>query len=546
MGTLIPEDFDLDTLANDAERVVVRALVDGLFDSWLVIPDVGLHTKAKDHQSDIVLVHPEMGVVLLEVKGHRMAIRQGQWVGQEGTPLKPQPVAQAKDNAYALRRRIRKEVDGLDHLEVEYGIALPNTRAVDGNLPTDVDPAQVLVSENLAGGGAVTDAVEHLALLRRWSTPLTQTQLEGIVALLRPDVDFAWDPEARTTATRERLRELCETQVGALVPLMANRRVVVTGGAGTGKTRLAVGWAWRAWNEGDRVLLTCFNEPLARCMADEMCGSDGEPVEDLDTGAFLRFSLGLPGMPRLTIPDDADAFWWDNVAVGHLHKHWPLVGAAYDTIVVDEAQDFSPAWLAQLAALLDPDGRRRMLLLADEEQALFDRGFVIPHPDDGWVRAELLNNCRNALPIARILRYKLGGAPAPAASPDGLGVHWRPAADLDAVVAAVGAELSRLIDDEGRDPAGICVGTFHTDVRQALRRALDLVAHDERLDPDEVVCENVHRLKGLEFDTLILAGPDDEDDLMVLYVGVSRAVTELVVVGPEPLADRLGLRPRPV
>jgi hypothetical protein len=35
----------------------------------------------------------------------------------------------------------------------------------------------------------------------------------------------------------------------------------------------------------------------------------------------------------------------------------------------------------------------------------------------------------------------------------------------------------------------------------------------------------------------------DEDDVMVLYVGVSRAVPELIVVGPEPLADRLRLRP---
>ncbi len=42
MGLLIPEDFPLDQLANDAERSVVAALCDQLLDSWYVIP-VGGH-----------------------------------------------------------------------------------------------------------------------------------------------------------------------------------------------------------------------------------------------------------------------------------------------------------------------------------------------------------------------------------------------------------------------------------------------------------------------------------------------------------------------
>ena len=87
------------------------------------------------------------------------------------------------------------------------------------------------------------------------------------------------------------------------------------------------------------------------------------------------------------------------------------------------------------------------------------------------------------------------------------------------------------------------VGTFHTAVRDRLRADLDLAPWEDR-SSGRVVCENVHRLKGLEFDTVILASPDDEDDETVLYVGVSRAVSELVVVGPEALARRLGLEER--
>ncbi len=52
---------------------------------------------------------------------------------------------------------------------------------------------------------------------------------------------------------------------------------------------------------------------------------------------------------------------------------------------------------------------------------------------------------------------------------------------------------------------------------------------------------DVHRLKGLEFDTVILTATKDCEDEALLYVGVSRAVSELIVVGPRDFADRLGL-----
>jgi hypothetical protein len=531
VGQLIPEDLSLDAIANRAEREVVAAFCDQLLDSWFVIPNLGMRSEERDHEADIVLLHHDLGVVVVEVKGHRMAIRDGVWVGEEGTPLKPQPIDQAKRNAYELRRHLRK-LPGLEHVEVEYGIALPNTREVLGGLPIEIVPAQVLAAPDLL---EANDAIEELALARHHSRVLGREEMEAIVGHLCPDADFSWDPEARVRSTRHRLRQLCDSQIAVLTPLAQNRRVVVRGGAGTGKTRLALAWTQQAWVGGDRVLLTCFNEPLAEALRAELPEDD----DDLTVGPFLRLALALPGMPHLAVPADADAVWWDTVATGHLHTHWPLIGATYDTIVVDEAQDFSPAWLAQLQALLDPDGRRRFLMVADEGQGLYERGFAFPDPDDGWVRAELVSNCRNAAPIARILRRRLGGAPAPPMSPEGLGVSWREADHLDAVTALVDAELERL-EDEGRDPSGVCVATFHTTVRDQLRRQLDLCPWEARRD-GSVVCENVHRLKGLEFDTVILAGPDDEDDLAVLYVGVSRAVSELVVVGPRPLAARLDL-----
>ena len=291
----------------------------------------------------------------------------------------------------------------------------------------------------------------------------------------------------------------------ALEPLAANRRVVVRGGAGTGKTRLATAWARQAWADGERVLLTCFNDPLAEAI----CGRAARTTSRCVTGAFLRLALELPGMPPLAVPPDADA-----TLVGHHHHRAtssPLAAAhrsAFDTIVVDEAQDFSPAWLAQLDSLLDPEGRRRMLMVADEAQGstsaasasrprrrlgagraglqLPQRPAHRPHPASqarrGAVAGDVTRGGRRALGAADDLEAAVDRRSTPSSS------AWR-------TRAAIAGDL------RGHLP--------HGRARPPAAEALDLPRWEHR--ERGAMCENVHRLKGLEFDTVILADTDDVD-----------------------------------
>jgi hypothetical protein len=125
-----------------------------------------------------------------------------------------------------------------------------------------------------------------------------------------------------------------------------------------------------------------------------------------------------------------------------------------------------------------------------------------------------------------------------------VGVRFQPVAagDAEAVVAAVRSELEWLLGDEGRSPASIAVLTFRGAVRDLLHDELGLARWEERVGgaDDRVLGENVHRVKGMEFDAVILVADAEVDDEL-LYVGVSRAVSELAVVGPAALGERLGL-----
>src|SRR5699024_7742024 len=100
----------------------------------------------------------------------------------------------------------------------------------------------------------------------------------------------------------------------------------------------------------------------------------------------------------------------------------------------------------------------------------------VPSTDDGWVHAELAVNCRNAREIARLLRRRLRGAPAPGAAPDALDVRFvssGPPGDAGSALGVVRSELDRLLAEE-RDPDEIMVLCFSSRIRDRLESELHL------------------------------------------------------------------------
>ncbi len=524
----------MSSLTNDAERVVVQTLVDRLTDGWLVLPSVGLSDADRDREIDVVVAHPRDGIAVIEVKGHQPSVREGLWYAH-GRPMEPQPHDQAAGNAYALRNRIRGFHPTLARVLVEHAVAFPNVAGIDGHLPTDVDRPQVITSADL---DECLDAVERL-VFRRSGTPLGDFGIQKVVELLRPNCDFRYEPETFARHARARLDELCVRQTQALESLDLNRRVCVTGAAGTGKSRLASAWARRALLRDERVLLTCFNIPLAESLRQRLGQSDL-----LRIGAFHEVALQLEGMPPLDAPDTADREWWDTVEIGHLHAHWHEITDRFDTIIVDEVQDFRPTWIDLLARLLDHDGPRRLLLLADTSQEVYVRGFEVPSSDDGWTRAELTSNCRNTFGIASLLRQRFDAAIAPVGGPESEDVRWIEASDPDAISDAVGDALDRL-EDRDHAAATVLVATIRSSVRDRLRADFAFVAWDGG-DPMAIVCENVHRIKGLEYDHVVLVAYDPDNDVSdeLLYVGASRAVMSLTIIGPPAVGRRLDITDR--
>jgi hypothetical protein len=534
MGILIPADYDTRTIEDAKEQQVVENLRDRLSDSWYIIPRLDVANPQHPYEIDILIFHEGWGIAGIEVKGGRLEVKDGEWY-RGPHMLSPSPPRQAQDACYELRDKLREHHDCFEYIEIQFSVALPDCDDV-GNLTVGIVREQILFQEDLLN---TKDRIHKLMLCKSNIRPLTKQQIEEFVALVRPNVKFKWDAEAQARDARVSLNRIMREQVRALSTLDMNNTVFVHGAAGTGKTYLALNWANRALKSGERVLMTCYNEPLADYLSKQFTEE-----QNIVICAYLKIPEVVEGFPELPVPNPLPRDWWNTAPTEHIKKFAPQLSNKFDTIIVDETQDFNEEWINSLIELHDPNGSQSLLMVGDWQQRIYDRDGKLAVDALGPTEAELVLNCRNSHEIGQLL-YNLGGAQVANASPDGQGLYFEYVSDIDSLVHWVGHFLEFLIGNLSHDPRNILVVTRTSAERDAIRNAKPggymCSAYEDSQD-ENIVCETVFRAKGLEFDHVIFATTDANIENNFLYIGLSRAVSTLVVLAPtEVVTDKLRL-----
>jgi superfamily I DNA/RNA helicase len=227
-------------------------------------------------------------------------------------------------------------------------------------------------------------------------------------------------------------------------------------------------------------------------------------------------------------------------------------------VIVDEGQDFEARWFELLQRLLVDPGDV-FWVFHDPGQALIRTDVVAGL---GLERHELFENRRNPESIAALAgRFYRGGEEVSALRETGRRHTVITAEPGDETLEALRKALHRLIEDERVSPWRIAVlSGVSAPVSAAWRRrrfgnavlcnsalrddgsSKGLAPEDVPDEPDEVLFETIRRFKGMERDVVILVELPVTGDRLdeLLYVGLTRATTELVVIAPPALAGRLG------
>ena len=531
MAGLVPTDLPIDQLENNEKKLVLR-LLNQLNDSWLVIPRFDIRGKRRTYELDVLLINQNYGLIGIEVKGGKVEIISGAW-HQNAEMLSVSPPRQAQNAAYELRNILRlRSPKLLEYVHVDYAVALPGVNELNNVLPPDVERGRLILNSDMQD---LDDVVYALMANDYKNKPLSEDQINEILYFLRPDSNFKWNVSSKLRLNNERMQRLAFESLKPLLTLDQNTNIFVTGSAGTGKSFLATLWAERAFERGERTLLTCYNEPMGYFLAGNVTNS-----ADLVAGPFQKTLFELADIRDFQIPEDADQNWWDTAPFAAFMESADNVLNKFDTIIVDEAQDFSPKWLPILKTLFKENGPKKLFMLADPSQDLYHRGLTIPAVSN-VVRFDLTINCRNTKKIAELTK-EFSDAKTHTRSPEGTETKLIRASANQHVVESLESELDRLIISNSIEPSEIMILTGHRELRDYIKEKVPggfECSTWEESASGQIVCETIQRCKGLERTVVILATTDNRIADTLLYVGLSRANSELIVMGPPGLLKRI-------
>lgn len=385
----------------------------------------------------------------------------------------------------------------------------------------------------------------------------TLEQRDELVRILRPDRELCGSPQARAKRVDTEIRQFTEKQFHALDRMHVNRRVIFDGPAGTGKTVLALEAARRGHAAGRRVLLLCFNSPLAAWLREQAAGvAETRTIDD--------YMVHVAGVPAGSPLFHEDGFW--DVTLPRMAVEALLERDGepeYDELVVDEAQDVLRDQFFDVLDLSLRGGMRNGMwrLFGDfEHQAIYadavDLEAFCAREDEACTVYPLDENCRNSPAIAalacagggiadgydRVLRTDDDGDPQ-------VRFYATPEEQADLLRAC----LDELAEASFRGPQ-VAILSTHADDR-CIARSLTGQPWCDRIAPlvqggpngpvpnlrsGKTSYASIHRFKGLEARAVVLTDFDRLDrpkDRDLFYIGATRATQRLVVLAHERLRE---------
>jgi superfamily I DNA/RNA helicase len=332
------------------------------------------------------------------------------------------------------------------------------------------------------------------------------------------------------------LFRLTREQWERLRDLDGNRRLIVTGVAGSGKTVLAVQKAASLADEGAKVLLLCFN----RALADHLSGEPALRSAGVKVANFhaLCGEWAKAAAVPFEVPREGEAVreFWETEAAGLLAQAIARKPGDYDALIVDEAQDFRPAWWPPVvSALRDPE-EGHFYVFTDPDQNIFESRAKLPFK--GPVK-KLRFNCRNTQAIAERL-HELIGRPmeTPPFVVEGVPVAEHERASDESERALVEELVRGFTSGQGLRPEQVALLSPHKLEHSSLAGLKSVGGHPlartvHEPVPGAVRFATIGGFKGLESDCVVVFGVrkgDDKAEPRDLYVACSRAKHVLHVV----------------
>lgn len=548
---------------------IIFSMLEKANKDWIVIHslDVAPYNKNRRTEIDFLIIIPNQGILCVEVKSHKgVYLDVDGW--HPGTLSKRDPFAQAKDARFAFRRALLDNLGSkyrhvpVMHLcifacsNVDLGstLSIKSWEYLDKRSLSRTDRAEGFCKDISQSFSTSIDQDPDVSPLK---SELKASELDSLLQFCRPIRKRIPDADEEIKERKARLDSILRAQQSPVLTLVdLNKRVLVSGGAGTGKSLIGMEVARRKAETGLRVAYICYNNLIGNWVANEL-SKDGRP--NLIAGSAYKILLELS---EVELPDSPGHDWWESTApIAILEKLTsPDVNGSigFDYIVIDEFQDIlaRPELWACLQLLFDQSvDASNSLLLGD-----FDNQVLTLNTD--LVRSELTKlsefyckwhlheNCRNYEAIGSTSLRLSGLKSSPWSG------YMRAGGGFESLnivryeneakhIEIIKSSVDKLIY-EGFKHEDIVVLGFHSgaNVLERLKKKGVTITAASSFNKKTVTYSTASRFKGMESPVIILCdiyfSPENiELQRRMFYTAMTRATEKLIICCRDSAATTL-------
>ena len=544
MAVMYPKKFYNNE--SDAEKKVFEYLKEKAPDDWHVIHSFRIpkHDTVVFGECDFIVFVPNLGIAFLEIKGGRVGVNEnGEWLFTNRfnkTTIKYRsPFAQAREGMFNISEIISKKIDpdyNWSKYLFTYGVIFTDEVYFPVDSLTEDEPWRLLQNDKkydyvtFIKKLLTNQIAEYESLGKKARYPVSADMAKEIVTKLRPTITCVAPIRSALKDSEDSIISLTEEQLECLDDIELNEHIVVIGGAGTGKTVIAIEDAKRAKKQGQNVCVICFNNNLNKTIRTNLKNTG---IDAYTLHGLMKKVIKEPEQEPSTNDD-----YFTNIlpreAINALESSGPL----YDKIIVDEFQDICiKQYLVFLDAILVKGLTSGLFsFYADfARQAIYDERVSLSVLDDFafYSKKKLNINCRNTMFIGNEMinitgfsdasyKLRISGDPVEYIKYDDVddeNTKFREClkqlkklglSSEDIIVLASNRRDKTVL--QKADPGAVAVGNYGDDPSGCF-----------------AMFSTIQSFKGLESKVVILIDVENYTDSKMMYVALSRARSKLYV-----------------
>lgn len=517
MAIMYPKNLN-EYMPTYSERVVYEELKKQLPDSYVVFYSVEWskdnNGKMEKSEADFVVTHPDYGYLCLEVKGgKRLFVQDNIWYLEDDTgtrKLRRSPYAQAEESMYFFRDAYKNDAN-ISYKGIHAaGVIFPFFNV--GSIAAEISNRQSECTIDATKMKTLLASIK--AMFKAWGganfgvTLYSKSEHEALMELIKKRIAISAAAGALVKYKEQQLDVINRVQDNYISFISNYHQFYLRGGAGTGKTWIAMKMAKMEAENGKRVLVTCSSKPLAKFIRDSV--DDKIDVFDIETL-----------LARVT--DDFDSI--DKTNYTGVLSRVKTNAPKYEAIFVDEAQDLNEEVACVIKFLLKDEKESTIGVFYDDVQKIrkesFGDAFMIDYPP--FLLRENIRNTANIYHYAMVntnLGTDVIRNPVEGPNPEKEKIN-----DKKHLTQRLGSILKEFVVDEELSNTSIVILFDEIDVaREYMESGLAQwrFTFDKPKEKNEIRISTAFDFKGLEADMIIYIHSANSSE-NVNYIAYTRA-----------------------